>query len=146
MPLINKTMTCLSCRSGHLLPFGTLAVSGQLETASSVLSTALQAKQTPGAAALVGSSTDSVATYQQAHAAAAETAKESAPQDRVCMLYEEQTARAIKASYRTWLEDKQNRDKLCAEIQRIGEESSTSAAALMDIEPAAFSKSRGSHQ
>ena len=75
----------------------------------------------PGAAAIAGSSSDSRAAYQSAHLAATKTKDYLLENDRTSLLYEEQMARAIMESYKTWLEDKQARDTLRSLLREIDE-------------------------
>ena len=65
--------------------------------------------RSPGSAAIAGSSSDSAATYQRAHAAAAGAPVDTAPQDRVNMVYEKQMAWALQVPTYTWFEDKKKR-------------------------------------
>ena len=116
---------------------GLAAITGLTETTPSVMTTALEvAPHVAGVLAVAGSSSDSpstyqaAASYQAAHAAATESSTETKPQDRMSALFEAQLARAIKESYRTWLSDKENRERICEELRKGVEE-----ADVMDVEP-----------
>ena len=77
---------------------GSVAIAGTVDTISSVVTTAIQPKPqtTPTTLAIAGSSSDSAATYLQAHAAASSALENIVPPHRIMMHFEAQVARAMK--------------------------------------------------
>ena len=123
---------------------GLVANSGTVATIPSVLASAMESKPLPGTLALAGSSSDSAATYRQAHAAAERADVDTDPMNRVNMLYEAQLARALSDSYTTWFEDKKQRDDMCRELVDATTPTSSTPMLTDAAMPGAVSKKKGS--